>query len=186
MKKIIVIDASPRCNGNSKVTSDAIASKVKDATVEVFRLREKKVNPCLACDACKRREVAACVQEDDMSDLLPRLDEADAIILLTPIYFGQVTGPMKTFIDRLYCYFHPAHAMMSLAKKRGKKCLMIGFCGMGPADQYKAYLQQTVACMGVVGADDRRVLLCNEVNEPGSCMQKTAFVEALYRELDTL
>ncbi|MBR4986134.1 MAG: flavodoxin family protein [Proteobacteria bacterium] len=186
MKRIIIIDASPRQAGNCKVTADYISTNAKDALVEIFPLRDKFVRPCMACDACKRNEVATCVQKDDMTDLLPRLDTSDAIVFLSPIYFGQITGPAKTFIDRLYCYFHPKYPNMSLSRKRDKKLIMIGFCGMGDAESYKNYLRETVSALGVIGVCEYKVLLCNQVNEPGSCMRKPTFMRELNAAIDSL
>ena len=186
MKKILVIDGSPRRNGNCKVTADAIAAHAKTDIVEIFPLRDKHVFPCMACDACKRRDIAGCVQKDDMADLLPRLDACDAIVFLTPIYFGQISGPAKIFIDRLYCFFNPVYPGMSLSRKRDKKLIMIGFCGMGDAEAYKKYLHETVQAMGVVGVTDYKVLLCNQVNEPGSCLRNARFVRELDAAIDSI
>lgn len=71
MKKILLVDASPRKNGNSEVIVDKIAAELQDAEITVFKLREKKVNPCFACDACQGKDAPSCVRKDDMSALIP-------------------------------------------------------------------------------------------------------------------
>ena len=104
MKKIIIVNASPRKGGNCDVVADKLSSELKDAEVEVFALRDKKVGPCLACNACKSRKTPVCVQKDDMGALIPRIDSCDAIVLLSPIYFGSGYIPAKDFW-RLGCIF---------------------------------------------------------------------------------
>ena len=169
MKKIIIVDASPRKNGNSDVAADRLAAAMQGHDVHIVKLREVNIRPCMACEFCKKQDKPACVQKDDFAALIPELDACDGIVLISPIYFGQVTGPAKIFIDRCYAFFNPAKDYMSMATKRGKKAALIGFCGAGPADAYTKYLGNTAQGFGVVGVENTRVFVCGNVNEPGSC-----------------
>lgn len=168
MKKLIIINGSPRKGGNSDVIAETLSQKVTNTQVEIFNLREKTVKPCLACAACKKKDTPMCVQKDDMGELIPRLDDCDGFVLLTPIYFGQVNGPAKTFIDRLYCFYNPTKPGMSIPSKRGKKAAMIACCG-APADTYSAYTDATSKSFGIVGADEIKSVVYGEINVPGSC-----------------
>lgn len=75
MKKIIIVNASPRKGGNCDVVADKLSSELKDAEVEVFALRDKKVGPCLACNACKSRKTVCCNIE------LPRIAKQKSPVL---------------------------------------------------------------------------------------------------------
>lgn len=169
MKKIIIIDASPRKNGNSDVAAERMAAALQGNEVKIIKLREANIKPCIACDFCKKQDKAACVQRDDFAALIHDLDDCDAIALMTPIYFGQIPGPAKTFIDRCYAFFNPAKNYISVATKRGKKAAVIGFCGSGPVEVYSKYLGDTAQNFGVLGVDATRVFMLGNVNEPGSC-----------------
>ena len=186
MKKIIIVNASPRKGGNCDVVADKLSSELKDAEVEVFALRDKKVGPCLACNACKSRKTPACVQKDDMGALIPRIDSCDAIVLLSPIYFGSLNGPAKTFIDRIYCFFDPTSPTMSIASKRGKKCAVICCCGAGPTDVYTKGAEAQAGSFAVTGADKFKAYTIGGVNEPGSCKGKADDMKAVSEIADGL
>lgn len=171
MKKIILVNASPRKKGNCAMALDILKSSVKDAEVEVFDLNEKTVRPCLACNACKAKDTAQCVQKDDMSALLPRLDACDALVIASPIYFGMVNGPAKTFLDRIYPFFNPAKPGMSSATKTGKKLAVILTAGTGPTDVYARH-GEAYACFDVAGFTDKKILAFNSAK---SGMDKNIF-----------
>jgi multimeric flavodoxin WrbA len=104
MKKVLVISSTPRKNGNSDILADQVVSgaRAAGAQVEKVRLSELKIGFCKACGACQKSRQTLCVQKDDMAGIYPKLLEADAVVLATPIYFFAVSGQMKTFLDRTY------------------------------------------------------------------------------------
>lgn len=178
MKKVLLVDASPRKNGNSEVIVDTIAADLKDAEVILFKMREKKFNPCYACTACQGKEYAKCVQKDDLSDLLEVMDQCDAIVLATPIYFHQICSQAKLFFDRLYPFFHVDKKNMSNTSKFGKKgALVCSFWG-GPADVYEKYSEETAKNFAFIGADETRSLIfgnipnCGDVQSHDDYMKK--------------
>ena len=59
---------------------------------------------CLGCMACLTDKVEICIQRDDFAKLVPKIIAADLLIFASPIYFGHITGPLKTFIDRFYTF----------------------------------------------------------------------------------
>lgn len=173
MKKIILINSSPRHNANCDKAMEIIKENVKDAEVEVFTLRDKKVNQCLGCDACMRQEKAACVQKDDMADLIPRLDDCDAFVVASPVYFGMVNGPAKIFLDRLYAFFAPMKPNGTFATKLDKKAAIILTAGGGPADVYAQHGKAYSDSFHVAGAKDIKVLSFNGGNVPGEIWKNT-------------
>lgn len=168
MKKIIVLDASPRKKGNSAVIAQTIAETAKGAEVEIFALRDKNVNGCIACDFCKTQETPVCVQKDDMGALIEKIDQCDGIVLLSPVYFGYLNAQGKTALDRMYCFFNPMKPGASIATKRGKKAAVISCCGGGPVDVYTEMAKGVVASFGVAGADETKALVIGGLNAPGS------------------
>jgi len=160
MKKIIMVNASPHKTGNCSRALEILRKNVKDAEVEVFDLSEKTVNPCHACNACKAMDTAGCVQKDDMAALLPRLDSCDALVVASPIYFGMVNGPAKTFLDRIYPFFNPGKPNMTVATKFGKKAAVILTAGTGPVDVYEQH-GAAYACFDVAGFTDKKIMAFN-------------------------
>ena len=106
MKKVLLLSGSHRKNGNSDLLCDQFMLGAKEAgnQVEKIILRDKKINYCLACDACKRNG-GNCVQKDDMKEILDKMIAADVLVLATPVYFYSISSRMKTLIDRVYAKY---------------------------------------------------------------------------------
>jgi multimeric flavodoxin WrbA len=108
MKKIFVvgIDGSPHKDGTTAMMLKKFLAGVErhGGATKLVHLTDNKINPCLGCyskdpELCK----FPCVQKDDMQKIYPLLLKADAIVFGTPVYWFNMSGPMKTFIDRLTC-----------------------------------------------------------------------------------
>lgn len=177
MKKILLVDSSPRKNGNSEVIVDKIAAELKDAEVTVFKMREKKVNPCFACGACQGKDAPSCVQKDDFSALIAEIEACDAIVLTTPIYFHQVNAQAKMFIDRTYAFFNAEKPFMSNTAKRGKKAALVCSFWGGPADVYEKYAEETVKGLSFMGADDTKSLIFGNIPQPGEIQNNEKYME---------
>lgn len=102
-KKVLVLSASPRRGGNSDLLCDQFMLGAKEAgsQAEKVFLGDKKINYCVACDACKGNG-GNCVQKDDMAEVLEKMIAADVIVMATPVYFYTMDAQMKTLIDRTY------------------------------------------------------------------------------------
>ena len=102
---ILVISASPRKNGNSDVLCDRLILGAQEAghQTEKIRLAEKKIAPCMACDACVKTH--QCAVRDDMADIAEKMIAADFIVLATPVYFYSLCAQLKILIDRCYARY---------------------------------------------------------------------------------
>jgi len=100
--KIIGILGSARENGNTDrlMKTMMTASISKGAEPKIYNLAKMNIKCCIGCEFCKTN--ASCVQKDDMIQLYEEMKTADAIVVGTPIYMGDMTGQLKTFIDRCY------------------------------------------------------------------------------------
>jgi multimeric flavodoxin WrbA len=101
-RRVLIFKGSPRENGNSSVLADQATegARAAGAEVEVFSLHRMDIRPCDACDTCQ--EIGLCVLKDDMQVLYPKLAQADAIIIASPIYWFTMSAQTKLFIDRWY------------------------------------------------------------------------------------
>ena len=106
MKKVLILEGSPRKNGNSAILSDEFTRGAEEAgcSVEKIRVCGKKIGGCLGCNACYRNG-GSCVQKDDMTEIREKMIAADIIVLASPIYFYSMTAQMKTAIDRTYAFY---------------------------------------------------------------------------------
>lgn len=101
MKKVVIINSTPRVNGNSECLCKEFARGAKEAghRVNIINLRDYNLKYCLACYACK--ETLRCIHNDGMNEISEMLEKADVIVLSTPVYFYSMSGQLKVFIDRL-------------------------------------------------------------------------------------
>ena len=101
-KKILLVMGSPRKEGNSATLAKQVAAgaKATGAAVESFYLHAMNIQPCTACDACREETGKECVIDDDMQILYPKLRQADAVVIASPIYWFTVSAQTKLFMDR--------------------------------------------------------------------------------------
>lgn len=99
-KKVLILSASPRKNGNSDILCQQFRKGAEEAghAVELVPLYDRKIGFCRACYACFRN--GKCVLQDDMADILAQMQAADVIVVATPTYFLTMNGMLKTTIDR--------------------------------------------------------------------------------------
>ena len=101
-KKVLVLQGSPRKNGNSDLLSNEFMKGAKNTgcQVEKIYIKDKNVNGCLGCTACQKNG-GKCVQKDDMQEIYLKLLEADVIVFSSPVYFYTWNAQMKTVLDRM-------------------------------------------------------------------------------------
>jgi multimeric flavodoxin WrbA len=105
MSRILVINSSPRENGNSETLADALIKGVRDVgnIGEKLNLRELTINSCLGCIGSHGSMGIdnPCVQNDDMRHIYDAVSKADTVVLASPLYWMFFNSPMKTMLDRL-------------------------------------------------------------------------------------
>lgn len=101
MKRIIGVSASLRNGSNSEFLLDQVLQGAKESgnEVEKVSLKNKNILFCKGCLACQK--TGHCFQKDDIEPLLDKVQEADVLILATPIYYYSMAGQLKTFLDRM-------------------------------------------------------------------------------------
>ena len=99
-KKVLIISTSPRKNGNSARLAEEFRKGAEEAgnEVELISLHDKKISFCQGCFACL--ETHRCVIHDDADIIREKMMHADVIVFATPIYYYEMSGQMKTMLDR--------------------------------------------------------------------------------------
>ncbi len=153
--KVLGIVASPRKSGNTEILVSEVLSSAQEAgaETELLMLREKTIHPCDACRSCHK--TGLCHVRDDMQEIYPRLEAADALVLGTPVYFWAMSAQCKTLIDRTYCY----HFSRRLRGKIGAGVIATRRAGATTA--FAAInnfflLQRLIPAGGVFGYGDER------------------------------
>ena len=101
MSKVLVISTSLRAKSNSDILTERLIAGAKDAghEVECVSLKGKTIQFCKGCLACQKTQ--KCVLKDDANLIAEKALAADTLVFVTPIYYYEMSGQMKTLLDRL-------------------------------------------------------------------------------------
>lgn len=101
MSKVLVITTSLRAKSNSDILADRLIAGAKEAghEVEKISLKGKTIHFCIGCFACQKTQ--KCVLKDDAIEIAEKVKNADTLVFVTPIYYYEMAGQMKTLLDRL-------------------------------------------------------------------------------------
>ena len=104
--KIIALNGSPRknCNTATLLKKALEGAESKGADTELINLYDLNYKGCNSCFLCKLKggkSYGVCAVNDDLKDVIKKIEESDALIFGSPIYLGSVTGEMRSFMERL-------------------------------------------------------------------------------------
>ena len=121
MKKIVILNGSPRRNGNTSALVKAFTQGAESAgnTVTEFFLDSMEIHGCRGCFGGHSSQECPCVQKDDMSQIYPAVKESDVVVLATPLYYWNMSGQIRTV------RFRTLHSLFSCRTKNG--LITIGF-----------------------------------------------------------
>ncbi|MDO5157069.1 MAG: flavodoxin family protein [Eubacteriales bacterium] len=100
-KKVIIISTSLRGGSNSDILAHECEKGAIEAghDVEYISLKGKEIKYCIGCLACQSK--GSCVLTDDVAEIMDKVKNAEVIVYATPIYYYEMSGQMKTLLDRL-------------------------------------------------------------------------------------
>ena len=103
-KNIVVLNGSPRKNGNTSALVQAFTEGAQSAghTVTDFFLDKMDIHGCKGCFGGHSSRECPCVQRDDMAQIYPAVKESDVVVLATPLYYWNMSGQLRTAVDRLF------------------------------------------------------------------------------------
>lgn len=101
MKNIVIISSSIRNKSNSELLAEQALRGALEAgnNAELISLKEKEICFCRGCLACQK--TLKCVIRDDVAEILEKVRTADTVVFVTPIYYYELSGQLKTLLDRL-------------------------------------------------------------------------------------
>lgn len=160
-KKVLIISTSPRLGGNSAKLAEAFCKGAAEAgnEVELISLHDKTIGFCRGCLACQKTQ--RCVMHDDADTIREKMLHADVIVFATPIYYYEMSGQMKTMLDRANPLYSSDYAfrdiyMLSTAAEDEKAVPERAVSGLEGwiACFEKAHLAGSLFCGGVNDVGD--------------------------------
>ena len=113
-KKVLIISTSLRQGSNSELLARQFAKGAEEAgnQVETISLRGKTLRFCVGCLACQK--TGRCAIQDDANAIMEKMREADVICFATPVYYYEMSGQMKTLLDRANALFAADYAFRDI------------------------------------------------------------------------
>ena len=126
---ILIISGSPRKRGLVSQMLDIMREEAEQRgdSVQTVFTNDLNIKPCIGCMACRSKE--KCVLgEDDSQRVLKMLQNADAIIMGAPCYWGNIPGQMKLLFDRIVYGMMRDTPRFPEPLMKGKKCILVSTC----------------------------------------------------------
>ena len=100
--KVLILNGSPRVGGNTSLALDEMVKVFEEEGVEteVIRVGNKAIRGCIACNACA--ENGQCVFEDIVNEIAPKFEEADGLVVASPVYYASANATLVACLDRLF------------------------------------------------------------------------------------
>ncbi|MCQ2742889.1 MAG: flavodoxin family protein [Bacilli bacterium] len=100
--KVLILNGSPRHNGNTSIAIREIVSTLNQEGIEteVINVANKPMGGCLACGYCHKN--GHCVQNDLVNEIAPKFEEADGLIVASPVYYASANANLVAVLQRLF------------------------------------------------------------------------------------
>ena len=172
-KKVLIISASLRTGANSETAAKEMERGACDAghNVEFVSLKGKNIQFCKGCLACQK--TGRCIINDDANEITEKMRNSDVIVWATPIYYYEMSGQMKTLIDRANSLYAAKRSFSEIyvittsadASNGISQCVLNGIKGW-------------ISCFD--GVELKGWLEAGGVNLPGEISNRKDILEAAY------
>ena len=174
MSSVLVITTSLRAKSNSDILAERLIAGARDAghQVEHISLKGKNIRFCIGCLSCQKTQ--KCVLRDDAVEIADKVKNADTLVFVTPIYYYEMSGQMKTLLDRL----NPLYP----SDYRFRRVYMLSTAAEDETfvpEKAVGGLQGWVDCFEK--AEFSGSLFCGGVSGPGEVSQKQEAQDEAYR-----
>ena len=174
MSKVLIISTSLRGGSNSEFLAREFEKGAKEAgnEVEFISLKQKELKYCIGCLSCQK--TGKCVIKDDVPEIMEKVKNADIIVFATPIYYYEMSGQMKTLLDRLNPLYPTDYKfrkvyMLATAAEDGDFVFEKAYSGLGG---WVDCFEKAELCGLVTGG---------EIDKPNDAQNHTDAVERAYK-----
>ncbi|WZL74700.1 flavodoxin family protein [Clostridiaceae bacterium 35-E11] len=142
--KALVILGSPRVKMNTDTLLDEVIRGMEQnkVSVEKIELGKRNIHPCIACGACEK--TGTCFIKDDMKEMYQKFNEADIIIIGSPLYFNSVSAITKTMIDRCQAFWSSKYVLNKSSIDKTKKRRGLFVCVAGAKQSENGFIGATI------------------------------------------
>ena len=173
MSKVLVITTSLRNRSNSDILAERLIQGAEAAgnEVEHISLKGKEIGFCIGCLSCQKTQ--KCVLKDDAVEIAEKVKNADTLVFVTPIYYYEMSGQLKTLLDRLNPLYPSDYNF--------RKVYMLTTAAEDESfvpEKAESGLQGWVDCFGK--AEFAGSLFCGGINDPGAAEENENALQRAY------
>ena len=101
--KVLLLNGSPNPQGNTAIALNEMLRVFAESGVEteLVQVGNKDIRGCIACHACD--ETGKCVFDDLVNELAPKFEQANGLVVASPVYYASANGTLISLLDRLFC-----------------------------------------------------------------------------------
>lgn len=173
--RVLIVLGSPRKNGNSETLVQALVKGLtaeRQCEIEYIRLNTLNMAPCVGCGGCDKS--GSCVVHDDMQALYHKVDEADRMIMTSPVYFYGISAQCKIFIDRFQSRWSRKYRQGVIYREgEGRKGYFVSTAAMQSKKVFEGGLLTVKAMFNSIELAFGGELLVGGVDERGDIAKKT-------------
>ncbi|MCK8825274.1 flavodoxin family protein [Fuchsiella alkaliacetigena] len=178
--KIIGIACSPRPRGNSTILLEEALKGAREAgfETEIYRLAQMNFSMCIGCDKCS--EDKKCVFEDDLTELFPKLEKADGIIISASVFGMGLNALGKSMVDRSQIYWARKYVFED-EPFPSRPGALIACAGTTFEGVFNCMVKPIKYFYKMLDVDYRHQLLHNPVDKPGEIKEKEEALAKAYQ-----
>jgi multimeric flavodoxin WrbA len=176
-ESVLIVNGAIRNNGNTDILVGKIIDGAKNAGLNpnLIELRNKNISNCIGCYKCLRE--SECNFQDDMTEIRNQINSAELMILASPLYWCGVTGLMKTFLDRLFFYYH----LQNVKLIAGKKAIIITPMNQKNVDdESKILVEFYNRLLGCLDVKILNMSFFSDIMEKGSVLKNPEYLKQAY------
>ncbi len=176
MSKVVIFNGSPRMDGNTATILRMIERGAKEhrAQVKPYTLFKMKFMACQGCFGCRIGE--DCLINDELRRAFEDVKDADAVVIGSPVYFMQVTGPVKNLYDRLF----PLIGKDGTPRYGQKKIVTVYSQDNEDPEMFGMYFDYLAAVFPGFGFVDEERMVCVRANDPESAERDPGLKQRAY------
>lgn len=183
---VLAILGSPLADGNTSHLLDHAIRGVQDAgcTVDKILVTNLSFESCQEMMFCREQET--CIMDDDMQQVYPKIRNADAIILATPVMCMGIPGKLKSFMDRCQVFYQAKylrkHSLVPEGKRASREALVICIAGMNVPEVFVGARLTVRAFLDIIDCRYGDDLLVSDMDTLQDVSRDPGLCEAAYRK----
>ena len=188
MKKVIMLNGSPRKDGNSAAMCKFATEYLKERSIdsELFVVYDKEFAPCIGCDVCHDTKTQVCIHQDSAADIIRKMKAADAVFVALPLYSRGAPGPFKMLQDRFYVEYDFAKNGFTKITSPDKKLAIALTYGGSSEDVAEATCYNIAFAFQDLGYGANHCMMFGDQRHKNEFVQSEEQQEAIKKALDWL